>query len=411
MKSQEVCAIIGASHAGVNCAFALRKEGWKGKIIMYDGDPELPYHRPPLSKAYLSAGDIMGLTPLKSEAAYLKEDIVLRLGTRINAIHPKRKEIILENGDSQAYHKLVIATGARPIIPRIPGIETATHLYPLRTAAHVNCIQEAIKSGAGKEVVIIGGGYIGLETAASLKKLGANVKVLEREERILARVTAPVMSDFFHQLHTENDVEVLTGKNVVSIESNGNQNTVTCEDGSHYIADLIIVGVGIKVNVEMAEKAGIKIKNGILVDNSARTNDKDIYAIGDCTYHFNTYYDRFVRLESVQNAVDQAKIAAAAICGKEAGYNAIPWFWSDQFDVKLQMVGLSEGYDEVIIRKENTDNCFSLWYFIGDDLLSVDAVNNAKAYVWGTKFLKSRVPIDKEKLKDSTVDLKAIPKV
>jgi 3-phenylpropionate/trans-cinnamate dioxygenase ferredoxin reductase component len=401
------CVVIGASHAGVNFAFALRKEGWEGAVMLFDADPVLPYHRPPLSKAYLTSDDAIDKNLLKAEETYSKENITLNLGVKITEINRENKTITLNDGSSQPYNKLVIAAGARPIIPPIPGIDKASNLFPLRTAEDVTNIREAIKASKTKRVVIIGGGYIGLETAASLKKLGGIVTVLEREERILARVTAPEMSEFFQKLHTDNGVAVFTGKNVTTIDTQNQLNKVTCTDGSSYEADIIIVGVGIRVNTELAEKAGLTIENGIKVNASAQTNDKDIYSIGDCTFHHNPHYDRYVRLESVQNAVDQAKVAAADICDKNPIYDTIPWFWSDQFDIKLQMVGLSAGYNNLIIRKEESDIIkFSAWYFKDDTLLAVDAINNAKAYVYGTKFIKENKKINKAHLADASIDFK-----
>jgi len=406
-ESQKICVVIGASHAGVNLAFALRKEGWDGAIILYDADPELPYHRPPLSKTYLTNEEGMSATPLKSAESYERDAIQLNLGTKVTSIDSKEKKVFLEDGSVQGYDKLVLATGARPIIPPIPGLKGVKNVFPLRTAADVAGIRAALGSNLQQNVVVIGGGYIGLEIAASLKKLGSNVIVLEREERILARVTAPEMSDFFHQLHTENGVEILIGKNVSSVETENAKNNVVCSDGSTYPADIIVIGVGIHVNIELAKQAGLTIENGIKVDSTARTSEANIYAIGDCTFHHNPHYNKYVRLESVQNAVDQSKVAAAAICGKEVVYDSIPWFWSDQYDVKLQIVGLSDGYDTIVIRKEEKDQpCFSIWYFSGDTLLSVDAINNAKAYVIGTKFIKTNQLVDKVKLADNTVAFK-----
>ena len=403
----KTCVVVGASHAGVNCAFALRREGWDGDIILYDADPLLPYHRPPLSKAYLTSDDDIDKNLLKSAESYEKESISLNLGVSVKAIDRTHKNIILGDGSIQSYDKLVIATGARPIIPSIPGLANSNNAFPLRTATDVANIRHAVKNSNKKQVVVIGGGYIGLETAASLKKLGAKVTVLEREERILARVTAPEMSAFFQNLHLEKGVEICTNKNVIAIETNNGEEIVCCDDGTCYPTDIIIIGVGIFVNKELAMAAGLDIENGIKVDETAKTNDEDIYAIGDCTFHYNPHYGRYIRLESVQNAVDQAKVAAVSICGKETRYDTIPWFWSDQYDIKLQMVGLSQGYDQVIVRKEKNDNkCLSFWYFKGEILLAVDAVNNAKAYVYGTKLIKSGERINKEKLLDCEADLK-----
>jgi len=406
-SNNKTCVVIGASHAGVNFAFALRKEGWQGKIILFDKDPTLPYHRPPLSKAYLTSKDAIEKNVLKSQESYEKDNIILQLGTEVSSINRLKKTIVLHDGTTQSYDKLVLATGARPIIPSILGIEEASNLFPLRTASDVENIRNSLAKSQHKRVVIIGGGYIGLEAAASLKKLGATVTILEREDRILARVTTPEMSTFFEDLHSNNGVIIHTNKNVISIKTSEGLNTIICEDNSTFKSDMIIVGVGIKVNIELARDAGLDINNGVSVDSTTQTNDENIYAIGDCTFHYNTHYDRFVRLESVQNAVDQAKVAAAAICGKNATYDAIPWFWSDQYDVKLQMVGLSTGHNKVCVRKEESENTkFSIWYFKDNTLLAVDAINNAKAYVLGTKFIKNQKRIDTSKLVDPFVDFK-----
>ncbi|NIJ45632.1 3-phenylpropionate/trans-cinnamate dioxygenase ferredoxin reductase subunit [Wenyingzhuangia heitensis] len=405
MSANKTCVVIGASHGGVNFGTALRKEGWEGKIILIDKDPEIPYHRPPLSKAYLTSPLGIEAYQLKSKESYVKDSIQLKLGVSVNSIDKEKQELTLSDGSVQSYDILVMATGARPIIPPIKGIKTATNLYPLRTAKDVENIQTALLNASTKDVVVIGGGYIGLETAASLKKMGAEVTVLEREERILARVTAPEMSTFFEELHSSNNVSVLTTKNVVAIETENGINTVVCADGTSYKASVIVVGVGILVNTELASSIGLTLENGIKVDETAKTSNATIYAIGDCSYHFNPHYNRYIRLESVQNAVDQAKVAAAAICGKKTVYNTIPWFWSDQYNVKLQMVGLSQGYNQVLMRKEE-DLKFSIWYFKDETLLAVDAVNNAKAYVVGTKFIKENATIDKEKLVDTSVVFK-----
>jgi 3-phenylpropionate/trans-cinnamate dioxygenase ferredoxin reductase component len=404
--SNQVCIIIGASHGGVNLAFNLRKEGWEGKIMIYDTDPNTPYHRPPLSKSYIVDGDLNSnlLKPLES---YQKDEISLNLGKTVTSINRNQKTISIDGEADQKYDKLVIATGARPFIPPIIGIETAMNLFPMRTANDVIDIKNAIDTSEKKRVVIIGGGYIGLETAASLKKIGATVTVLERESRVLARVTAPIMSEFFMDLHQQNDVEILTQKNVISIKNDGNLNVVLCDDNTSFEADVIIVGVGIRVNTELAATAKLDIENGIKVNEFTQTNDKNIHSIGDCTFHFNPHYKCFTRLESVQNAVDQSRIAAASICGKDIVYDSIPWFWSDQYNVKLQMVGLSNGYNEVLVRKEEDESVsFSVWYFKDDELLAVDAINNGKAYVLGTRFIKGNQKIDKTKLVDVSIPMK-----
>ncbi|MDO6761308.1 FAD-dependent oxidoreductase [Tamlana sp. 2_MG-2023] len=406
-SNKKTCVIIGASHAGINCAFALRKYGWEGDIILFDGDPEFPYHRPPLSKAYLTSDPNTPQSLLFPKENYTDDQITLKLGIRVSSINREEQNLTLEDGSTQAYDKLVIATGARPFIPPIKGIETAKNCFAMRTALDAVNIRKAFNQSTKKRVVVIGGGYIGLETAASLKKLGAQVTVIERENRVLARVTTPEMSAFFTKLHQNNGVEILTSKTVVAVENKGDYNLVTCDDYTTLEADILVIGVGIIVNTELAQEAGITIENGIQVDATTRTNDPNIYAIGDCTFHYNPHYKTHVRLESVQNAVDQAKTAAQAICGDiSIIYDSIPWFWSDQFDVKLQMVGLNTGFTDIIIRQEATENSFSAWYFKDDTLLAVDAVNYAKAYMLGTRFIKSGQALDKAKIADASIPFK-----
>lgn len=399
------CVIIGASHAGVNCAFALRKEGWLGSIDIYDSDPYLPYHRPPLSKEMLASGaKEPELNYLKTKESYRKVAINLWLSQRVLSINRKNKFITLDKGNTQEYTKLVIATGATAMIPPIRGIESARNVFSIRMASDTMKIRQALEDSPTKRVLIIGGGYIGLEAAASLAKAGAQVTILERELRILKRVALADLADYFYSLHQDNGVEILCSKNVISIEHDESGNKIKCSDDSSYDADIIIVGVGITVNQELAYHAGIKVSDGIEVNQHMVTNDPDILAIGDCTLHYNQYYDENLRLESVQNAVDQAKVAAATICGKEKIYNSIPWFWSDQYDVKLQMVGLSKGSNQTILRNEEKDK-FSLWHFNDDRLLAVDAINHPKAYMLGTKFIKSGQKVNKINLHDISIDL------
>ena len=401
--SNKICVVIGASHAGVNFAFALRKEGWEGDIILFDRDPEFPYHRPPLSKAYLTSEEGTQQDLLFPKQNYETDKITLKLGKTISSINRKEKSVTVSDGLVQKYDKLVLTTGARPFIPPIKGLNSAKNVFAMRTAEDALNIRKSLNKDRNK-VIIIGGGYIGLETAASLSKLNASVTVLEREERVLSRVTAPEMSTYFEELHHKHGVSVLSNKNVTSVDFNNGINEVQCDDNSSYKADIIIVGVGIKVNTELAEEAGLEIENGIKVDANCKTNDPNIYALGDCTFHFNPHYKKYIRLESVQNAVDQAKIAAKSICGEAVAYDSIPWFWSDQYDVKLQMVGLSQGYNQTIKRIEtDRDNCQSVWYFKDDELLAVDAINNAKAYMLGTRFIQKNQKIDKLKLSDVSI--------
>ncbi|EIJ40738.1 NAD(FAD)-dependent dehydrogenase [Galbibacter orientalis DSM 19592] len=404
-KKEKTCVIIGASHAGVNCAFALRKEGWQGAVVLIDSDPELPYHRPPLSKTYLNepAADLQSLKPLES---YHKNNIKLLLDKTVSKIDSLKRQIILYDGTCFEYTKLVLATGAKPIIPPIEGLKQISKVFTLRTAGDITSIKNAFFKSDKKKAAIIGGGYIGLETAASLKKMGAEVTVLERESRILARVTSSYISNFFQELHKRNGVDIQVGKNVFAVENYNDTIRIYCDDATEFDVDILILGVGVKPNCTIASKAELKISDGILVDEYTQTSNEHIYAIGDVSYHYNKNYGYNVRLESVQNAVEQSKIAALNIAGKKIKYDTIPWFWSDQFDIKLQIVGLANGYTDVIVREDDLEKpVISVWYFKDETLLAVDAINNAKAYVFGTKFLKNKIRVDKAKLKDISVPI------
>ncbi|MBN7813362.1 FAD-dependent oxidoreductase [Algoriphagus sp. H41] len=398
----QTCVVIGASHAGVSFAFALRKEGWQGGIVLIDQDPDLPYHRPPLSKSYL-ANPGNGLSLLKAQESYEKEQIQLKLGIKVTTLDRESKALRLSDGNVLSYDKLVFATGARAWMPQLNGMEPGMPLFTLRNAGDMRRIQQRVGQSTSKRALIVGGGFIGLELAASFRKMGLAVAVMEREERVLSRVTAPELSSYFEKLHRSQGVEVLLGQEVKAIRPSKNGLQVSIMDNLSIEADLLVFGVGIRVNSELAEQTGLDATGGIAVDGQCRTADKHIYAIGDCTLHYNPYYERHLRLESVQNAVDQAKTAAAALMGKPEVYDALPWFWSDQYDLKLQMVGLSQGYDHSVLRREG-EHSFSLWYFKEGRLLAVDAVNVPKAYVWGTKYLKERTALDSEKVGDPTID-------
>lgn len=401
------CLIAGASHAGVNAAFALRREGWEGRIALFDRDPEIPYHRPPLSKGFLLGETTVEERLLKAASSYAAEQIELRPGLAVHRILREEKSLSLTDGTTHSYDKLILATGASPFLPPISGLRGNDRVFMLRTAADARGIRKAFNAGGGKRVVVIGGGYIGLEAAASLRKLGGEVTVLEREDRILARVTSPEMSVFFTGLHRENGVNIVTGCNVLAIREAEGELVVASDNGSQYTADLIIVGVGVTVNTLLAEASGLKTSNGIWADSGMRTIDPDIYAIGDCASFHHPRYGREMRLESVQNAVDQAKVAAANICGKPAHYQTVPWFWSDQFNVKLQMCGLAPGYDRLVVRRETGADPYqrSVWYFSGGKLVAVDAVNHGRAYMLGMKLLKDDLSPDPEKLADPSLAL------
>ena len=298
----------------------------------------------------------------------------------------------------------MLATGARVRKLQVPGADLKG-VYYLRSFSDVQAIRDHAK--AGQRAVVVGGGYIGLEAAASLRKLGLEVTLLEAMPRLLQRVTAPVVSALYARVHDEEGVKVQTGAVVRSFEGSDQVQAVVTEDGQHLPADLVIVGVGVIPATELAQEAGLEVRDGIVVNEFAVTSDPDILAIGDCTSHYNPLYERWLRLESVQNASDQARTAAATVSGVNEPYNALPWFWSDQYDLKLQIAGLSQGFDRVVTRGDiESGRSFSAFYFSGDRLIAVDAVNRPKEFMISKRFLTERRSADPARVADESVELK-----
>ena len=372
--------VIGASHAGSQLALHLRKSGWQGDIVLIGAETHLPYHRPPLSKAVMSGEKAPEQIWLRPEAMYEKQDITLLLGTTVASLDPENHSVILSDGNQLSYEKLAICTGARPI--KLPLGDGLAGVHYLRTLDDVLAIKAEL--GSVNRVVVVGGGYIGLEAAAVLRKLGKQVTVLERESRLLQRVTGEAMSDYFKRLHQHHGVEVVTGCEVTAINGQGSVSEVITADDQSFAADMVIVGIGVVPETELAEQAGLRLDNGIAVDARARTSQTDIYAAGDCSSHPSALYHRSIRLESVQNANDQSRVAAANMCGDDQVYTATPWFWSDQFDVKLQSAGLCEGYDETSaegdVNPENSEG-FVIKYFREGKLIAADCINRPKDFM------------------------------
>jgi 3-phenylpropionate/trans-cinnamate dioxygenase ferredoxin reductase component len=397
------CLIIGASHTAAQLALGVRRQGWEGRIVVVGDESCLPYHRPPLSKAYLSSEKEYHDLLIRPQGAYEKAKVHFKLGVRAEAIDRESKSVRLDNGEHLHYDKLALTVGARPREITLPGSDKEGVFY-LRRLNDADRIRRYV--GHGKHAVIIGGGYIGLETAASLRKAGMQVTVLEALPRVLDRVTTEEISTFYQRIHGEEGVNIVTDVGVESIQGAGAAESVACSDGNIFPADLVIVGIGVLPNIELAEAAGLEVGNGIVVDEYARTSDPDIVAAGDCSWHYNPIYDRHIRLESVQNAIEQANVAAATICGKFSAYRALPWFWSDQYDVKLQIAGLSQGYDQVIIRGDiMAGRSFAAFYLREKRLLAVDAVNRPKEFMLGKRIISSALDLDISSLADESIAL------
>lgn len=402
-SENETWVIAGAGHAAGQLAASLRQSGFEGRIVMIGEEKQLPYQRPPLSKKYLSGEFGLDRVTFKPPNFYEEAKVETRLGTRITNIDRAAKTLTLEGGETLSWDKLALTTGSRVRRLPIPGADLPGIHY-LRTVDDVDAMRDQVE--AGKNLVIIGGGYIGLEVAAVATGLGLKVTVLEMEARVLQRVTSPELSTFFEAFHRTRGVDIRCETAIASFEGSGKLEYAVTADGEKIAADIALLGVGILPNTELAEAAGLEAANGIRVDEFCRTEDPDIFAAGDCTDHPSALYDRRIRLESVHNALEQAKTAAAAMCGTLKAYDQVPWFWSDQYDLKLQIAGLSTGYDEVVTRGDPAANKFALFYLKDGILIAVDAVNAAPEYMMGRRLIAERAKIPPERLRDTSISMK-----
>ncbi|WP_101675127.1 NAD(P)/FAD-dependent oxidoreductase [Alloalcanivorax mobilis] len=398
--------IVGAGQAGAEVATALRQKGYSGSITMIGEERYPPYRRPPLSKAFLAGEATLESLHLKPEAVYQRHGIRCRLGVRVMAIDTIARRLRLSDGSTLRYNNLVLATGGRPRPLPVPGADSDCVHY-VRTVDDVLRLREHFCAGA--RLVLIGGGYIGLETAAVAIKADLKVTVVEAMDRVLARVAAPALSEFYESVHREHGVEILTGAAVKCLETEESGTWVRLTDGRERQADLVIVGVGLIPETRLAEEAGITVlPEGVVVDSGCRTSVPDVYAVGDCTYHENDFYGRHMRVESVPNATEQARALAATLCDEPIRYAAVPWFWSDQYGLKLQMVGLSEGYDELVIRGERASRSFIAFYLREGVLISADAVNRPQDFMIARRLVAARAQPAPDDLAREDRPLKAL---
>lgn len=395
--------VIGAGQAGAALVARLRSGGHAGPITLIGEEPHLPYQRPPLSKGYLLGEMDADRLTLRSAAFYADHDIALRLGTPVTGIDPAARTVTL-GGETIAYDHLVFTTGSVPrrLAPAIGG--DLAGVYTVRNLADVDA--ERAEFRPGRRLVIVGGGYIGLEAAAVAAKLGLDVTVLEMAPRILQRVAAPETSDYFRALHTAHGVTILesTGLERLLGEA-GHVTAARLSDGREIPADFVIAGVGILPATQLAEAAGVAIENGIRTDSHGRTSDPHIWAAGDCASF--PWQGGRLRLESVQNAIDQADLVADNILGAGKDYVPMPWFWSDQYDCKLQIAGLNTGYDRIVTRGPD-GAAVSFWYFQGDRLLAVDAMNDSRAYMVGKRLLETGRSVDAAAISNPATNLKSL---
>lgn len=400
----ETVVIIGGGQAGAQAAVSLRKEGFSGAITLVCEEPDLPYQRPPLSKTYLAGELPKERLFIKPAAFYEKTNIELLLGVRVSAVDTDRQLLSLDNQQSLPYNHLVFATGGRVRPFHCPGIDHH-HVHYLRTLADVDAMHDKFKPG--KRLVIIGGGYVGLETAAVAVKHGLEVSVLVARPTALGRVTSKPVGQFFEQVHRLEGVNLQSSTDVEHLEGNEEEVVVTTR-GALLTADLVVVGIGQLPNVELAESVGILCEDGINTDQYGRTSIANIYAAGDCANHPSAIYQRRIRLQSVQNAIDQAKTVAATICSKDKPYTQIPWFWSDQYDLKLKTAGINTGYEEIVLRGDPETRSFAAFYLRNGRLLAVDAINRPAEFVAARNIINKNLAVSAARLSDESIAAKAL---
>jgi 3-phenylpropionate/trans-cinnamate dioxygenase ferredoxin reductase subunit len=398
--------IVGTGQAGFQTAASLRAEGYQEPITLIGDELHIPYQRPPLSKGFaLDQQDIESIE-LRPQKFYQDHRIDLLTGKNVTAIDRSTKQVTMESGGRIPYERLVLAVGARNRLLPVKGAELDGVLY-LRSLDEAVVVKDRMKNA--QEIVVIGGGFIGLELAAVACTLGKSVTVLEALPRLMSRVVAPIISEFYQELHSSRGVNVLCGATVSEIAGSGGKvRAVVLSDGTRYPADLVLVGIGVVPNVELARDAGLQISNGITVDETLQTDDENIFAIGDCAEHPCVFAGARVRLESVQNAADQAQCVAATIAGRRNRYRALPWFWTDQFDIKLQMAGISQGHDRVVTRGSRESRKLSVFYFRENQLVAIDSINRPLDHMIGRKLLTGGVPLTPEQAADENVDLKKL---
>ncbi len=402
----EQILIVGAGQAAVQTVDTLRRRGFTGKLTLVGEEPWLPYQRPPLSKKYLAGAVQLERLLIRPAPFYAEHQVTTHLGRRVTEIAPHARRVRLEDGLALPYDALLLATGSRPRRLPVPGAELAG-VHTLRTIADVDRIRA--EAAVGKHLVIIGGGYIGLEVAATARELGLEVTVLEMAERVMARVTCPQVSAFYQAEHARAGVRIHCNARVRALHGDagtGRVRSVLTEDGGEHAADLVLIGVGVAPADELARAAGVECENGVLTDAYCRTSDERIWAAGDCASHLNRQYGKHLRLESVDNAFEQGTTVALNMLGTPTLHDKVPWFWSDQFDLKLIIVGVSYGYDTVILRGAPASRSFSACYLRGGELVAIDSINAPKDQMAARKLIAAHARPDLMKLADPGIPLR-----
>lgn len=397
--------IVGAGQAGYQAAASLRTEGYEGSITLIGEELHPPYQRPPLSKAFVMGKQDQSRLLLRPETFYRDHRIELFTGERTIAIERTERRVRLESGRQLNYDTLALALGARNRTLPLLGAELEGVCY-LRTLKEAIELKQRLEQA--QHIAVIGGGFVGMEVAASARAMGKQVTVMEALPRLMARAVAPVISEFLHASHTVQGIEIILNAQILEVRRVGKSYQVLLGDGRSICADLVIAGVGVVPNTELATEAGLPVENGIIADEFLRTEDPNIFAIGDCAAYPNAYTGSRVRLESVQNAADHGVSVARTITGKLAPYNAVPWFWSDQGDIRLQMAGLGVGHEQRVVRGDPQSGKFSVFYFRAGRLCAVDSVNRPADHMAARKLLGSGAALTPEQAADESVNLKML---
>ncbi len=400
--------IVGGGHAGYQCADSLRRLGYQGAVTLVDGEGHLPYQRPPLSKSHLLEDTGEEALLFRTQAYYDDHQIELKLGRRVVSIQRDDKTVTLDNDDILPYQHLVLATGAKIRRLNVPGSDLDGVGY-IKSLDDIRFIEDHLPQV--EEVVVIGGGFIALEFAATAVKLGKKVTVLVRGKRILANAVNETISQFMLDTHHKHGVDIRFGAEVDHISGDqGKVEAVRLKDGSLLPAQLVLAGIGVEADTDLAIAAKLVCHDGVLVDAQCRTSDENIFAAGDSAKYLNPFVGAEIRLESVQNAVDQAKVIAQTLAGEEACYNHVPWFWSDQYDIKMQMVGIHHGYTHFYQRGNQEDNKFSLFFYKDQQLIAIHSINRPADHMAGRKLLTAGISPTQEQVEDSGFKLNSLVK-
>ncbi len=398
----EELVVVGGGQAAIQCIASLRKEGYSGSISLVGEENHLPYQRPPLSKGFLNGSTGSDRLYLKKIEFFQENSIQLNLGVTANTIDRDNCMVHLSDDKTIGYDKLVLATGSRVRKLSFPGSDLDGINY-LRGIDDAELLKDGLLNS--KNLVIVGAGYIGLEVAAVATEFDTKITVIEMADRVMNRTVDPIISEYYEKLHLKNGVEFILNESLEKVDGNEAVERVTCSGGSSIEADILVIGAGVIPNVELAKESGLNCDNGISVDKYGQTEDAKIFACGDCTNHPNKKLNRMLRLESVHNAMEQSKTVASSILGNKTAYNQVPWFWSDQYDHKLQIVGLSGDHDQVLMRGSQEESKFMLFYLKEQELIAVDSVNNPKEFLICRKLVENKVKISSDDILNQSKNL------